>query len=528
MRKVVYYVCDQSTGHLHAAINTSAAGAAIAYLADSGAQVINMSFGNRSKGEGWCASRTPQNPDSWCDAIAYAQGRDIALVAASGNNREALQFPANDPRVISVGGIDASWGLWDESPGGTANCPTAPGLLPGRECGSNFSVVQPGPRQELVASAKAVLSTTYPGKDWFPDLACGDSFGPGGGYGLCTGTSMAAPQIAGLVGLLRSINPLLPVSRPVLGFADIAGVRTVLAQHGWDSHDGYGPPDGAVAAARVLGTVRGRTVKNRATPLFHFYGFGAKDYLDTTSPQFALASMVNQSSGYVPQGALAEGYAAFPQDDNAAPFAAPRANAYVLTTEYSPRPEWPPLLPLYLVERSRAFPAGCAAGTPGCNPANRDFTLLTTAAELEFAHADGYALRTIQGYVFAPCEPEPACIPPGTQALYRACKPADDDCAVFLESERNGFLAAGYANAYPSAAGTRIGYAYAAGDSDGDGLPDALEYPIGTRPDAADSDGDGASDAAEFPLAGLAASDPCSGAGGGACPADMIFRHGFQ
>ena len=65
-------------------------------------------------------------------------------------------------------------------------------------------------------------------------------------------------------------------------------------------------------------------------------------------------------------------------------------------------------------------------------------------------------------------------------------------------------------------------------DSDGDGLSDLVEAVYGTDPNNADSDGDGASDGAEFPLAGLELSDPCSGAGGSNCPADDIFRDGFQ
>src|SRR3569623_2079967 len=340
MWKITNFTCDQTTGTLHPTINNIAIGAAIAYLGDSGAQAINMSLGNPNKGGGWCASRTPINPDSWCDAIAYIRARGLTLVCASGNQREALQFPANDERVISVGGIDSNWALWDDSPGSTTNCPVALYLLPGRECGSNYTKDPFGPRQEVMASAKSVLSTTYPGKDWYPELHCGDNFGPGGGYGLCTGTSMAAPQIAGLDGILRSINPLIVAGNPGFGFGTEAGVRSVLSQHLREPHVGYGVPDGALAAERVLGHVAGNVVKNRVTPLFRLYSSGAKDYLDTVSPQFAIATVINQVSAYSPQGALIPGYAAFPQDDNAAPFPAPRANVYVLTTEYSTQPNW--------------------------------------------------------------------------------------------------------------------------------------------------------------------------------------------
>ncbi len=387
-----------------------------------------------------------------------------------------------------------------------------------------------------MGASRAVLSTTYPGKDWNPEIKCGDSFGPGGGVGLCTGTSMAAPQVSGVVGILRSINPLVPAGKPVPGFGGVTGIRTVLAQttaeaqayHPWSPTFGYGHPDAAAAAARLLGQVEGHTVKNRVTPLFRFYGAGAKDYLETTSPQMAVAFAINQTANYAPQGALVPGYPAFPQEPNATPLPSPRASIYVLTTEYRPRPQWPALIPLYLVERSRPFPVGCTGSPPACNPDNRDFTLITTAAHLEQAHADGYELRTIQGYIYQPCANEPACIPPGAQKLYRACKPVADDCAIFLDSERASFEAAGYLSAYPAGSDKMLGYAYPATDSDGDGLVDGFEHVIGTRVDLTDSDGDNSTDAEEFPLAGVAVSDPCSVTAGSSCPADVIYQDGFQ
>ncbi len=499
-------------------------------MSDSGVQVVNLSLGGSTSVTSFCKT---QPNDPMCLALAYATSHDEVIVASSGNARTHIAFPAADSRTIAAGGFDESYQLWDESPGGTTLCPFPPGSL---ECGSNYSLLPNEPKQELVASSRKVFSTTYPGKNWNTDIHCGDSFGPVSGYGLCTGTSMAAPQISGVVGLLRSINPLVPRGNPLPKAGESVGIRTVLAQttaeaqagQPWSQRLGYGRPDAAAAAARMLGTVEGHTARNRATPLFRFYSAAAKDYLETTSPQMAIAFAINQSAAYTPQGALVPGYAAFPQDPATTALPAPRANVYVLTTEYSPRPEWPALVPLYMMERTRPFPQGCTVGTPQCNGENRDFSLFTTNADIEAAHADGYSLRTIQGYVFQPCTPEPACIPPGAQKLYRECKAQDDDCAVFLNSERAGFEASGYTHAYPAGADKRLGYAYPALDSDGDGLVDGFEYAIGTRVDVADSDGDGISDGAEFPLAAVAAMDPCSGAGAGNCPADVLFWDGFQ
>ncbi|MBX3693229.1 S8 family serine peptidase, partial [Dokdonella sp.] len=448
-------------------------------------------------------------------------------------------------RVVAAGGYDPNIAFWDESPGSQTFCPT-PGSE--RECGSNYTNNFGEPPQELVAAAKSVFSTIYPGKDWAPTLECGDSFGTpsGDGLGLCTGTSMSAPQISGVVGILRSINPLATTSKPVLGFGDVAGIRSVLAQttfeaqiaQGWTPTFGHGRVDAAAAARRMLGTVQGRTVKNRVTPLFRLYGANAKDYADTTSPQFAIAIAINQAGAYQTQGSLIPGYDEFPPDPGAeTPLPTPRAAIYVLTTEYKPRPEWPALVPLYQMDRSRNYPIGCTPPTPGCNTKNRDYILVTTTAHIEQAYADGYKLRTIQGYIYQPCTVEPACIPPGTEKMYRACKTADDDCATFLESERTTFEAAGYTAAYPSGSNKVLGYAYPYADNDpprfpggpvGDGLVDGFEWVIGTKIDSWDSDGDGDGDVEEFPMVGVAVSDPCSGLGGYSCPADVIFKNGFQ
>ncbi len=101
------------------------------------------------------------------------------MVASSGNGRDALDFPASDPRVIAAGGFQQNLALWDLWP----NCPAGFGLS---QCGSAFTTNANGARQELVGSAQSVLSTTYPGYNWSPGLACGDSF-PGPGFGNGTG-----------------------------------------------------------------------------------------------------------------------------------------------------------------------------------------------------------------------------------------------------------------------------------------------------------------------------------------------------
>jgi hypothetical protein len=104
-------------------------GEAIEHLYKVGVQVINMSYSNDANN---CQTASNYRV---CNAIATAYRNDILMVAAAGNNREQLKFPARDPHVASVGGLGASNEFWDESPGDKLSCPYADG----RECGSNFA-----------------------------------------------------------------------------------------------------------------------------------------------------------------------------------------------------------------------------------------------------------------------------------------------------------------------------------------------------------------------------------------------------
>lgn len=524
MWKVAYALCK--SGQVVPNYNPAANAAALGYVGDVGAQVASMSFGG-DRIPNYCASLTPNSPPAdtaMCLAIAHNAFRDIAMVGAAGNQRKRVQFPANDDRVIAAGGFQADLDLWDDSPGNNAQCAYANGA----ECGSNFTTPANGARQELVASAKSVLSTTYPGFDWNTVVKCGDHFGPGAGAGLCTGTSMSAPQISGVVGLVRSINPLVPTGKPTFNpLLEKASLRSVIAStttqaqssQGWTPTMGYGRPDAAAAARKMLGKVASSYVRNRVTPLFRLYSAGGKDYADTTSPQTAVGLIVNSTYSWQPVLSLpiVPGYAAFPHDPADGAVAAPRASVYVMTTAVPPRAEWPALAPLHLMDK--AFPT------------KRDFMLVTTVADIEQAHASGYNLRGIQAYIYKPCTPEPACIPPSAQKFWRKCRTADNDCATFLENERNSFEASGYTATFPAGGSAMLGYAYPATDTDGDGLPDGFEQVVGTSPTKKNSDDDTSDDAAEFLMSGVPVSDPCGGVGSSGaqqCLADWIFRNGVD
>ena len=128
--------------------NTSQLAAGMVYAIEHGATIISMSLGASS------GSTTLSN------AVQNAKNHGILMVAAAGNNGAQTQFyPAAYPDVIAVGATSA-----------TDN----------RSGFSNF-----GFWVDVAAPGEAILSTAK-----------------GGGTIKLNGTSMAAPQVAGLAGLL--------------------------------------------------------------------------------------------------------------------------------------------------------------------------------------------------------------------------------------------------------------------------------------------------------------------------------------
>ncbi len=539
MMKITQTRCiNASTPFVAISFGPESTSGAVTILSQIGAQAINVSFRIATTPAAPITDFCAAQPNYvFCLALQFAKENEVIVSVASGNDRGRLDFPARAASTAGVGGIDATLATWDESPGSTNSCPTGSNS----QCGTNFTLFSGEKKQEIVTAAKAVRATMYPGVDWNVGLGCGDSVGGGSatdGVGVCTGTSMAAPQATAIYALLRSINPLLLAGDPetaAFGIRDIVTTTTDRAQAGlpWTAQLGYGIPDAAAAARKVLGTVRNSIAKNRATPLFALYGATTKDYAVMATPQNAMSLIRYAAAAYstVPSagnfvgGATIPGYTEFPHEVTT-PSPEPRARAYVLTTEFAPVIDQNRILtPLYLLDRERNWPLNCTPLSPppgGCNKLNRDFILLTSINQMNNAVVAGYAYRGLQGYVFTTQAI-------GTQAMYLKCKTSDDDCAIFLENERTEFESAGYTSTFPSSSSTIIGYAYPTGDSDGDGLVDAMEYAVGTNPNSSDSDGDGVGDSIEMPMNGVSNSDPCSGPNITClAPAPLIFANGFE
>jgi membrane-anchored mycosin MYCP len=148
---------------------------AVKWAVDNGAKVINISLG----------STQPDWPTSWDTAFKYAEDKDVVIVAAAGNRAGGMQqvgAPATIPGVLTVAGIDSS---------GKASVDSST---------EGISIGVAAPADPLVGGL------------------------PGGGYADWSGTSGAAPLVAGVAAMIRSkypqmkapevINRILATARP--------------------------------------------------------------------------------------------------------------------------------------------------------------------------------------------------------------------------------------------------------------------------------------------------------------------------
>jgi serine protease len=478
--------------------------AAMTWLVDHGVQVINASLGRSSQHVDPCNPPVGFQPDPLCQALNFAEQRGVLVVAASGNARKDINFPASDARAVAVGGIRFDGAFWDDG------CFVD-------NCGSNYTLTPGRKQQDVVAPAKDVLSTVYLGRNWITvSPFCGEG-SLVDGYGLCTGTSMSTPFVTGIAGLLRSANPLL-------GRADIRRllVENASRSNAWDPRLGYGIPNAAAAVSKAMGTVRGQVLANRLTPLFSLYSATARDHLYTVFPQVAAAALFGLVSEtcarslpndlncrfsipYQSVGASVPGYPQFPGFPSCNAATCPAAAVYLFTSQTPPYAGAPPLVPLYRLSYNPARTSSTTTDT------NRDITYTTETPGLTGFRSVGYELDGIEGYIYQRCTPEPGCIPAGAVRLYRLYHPGRDDYAIFPESE----LPQKSAEGYTSTPGLNdwIGYVYPKVDRDGDTVIDGFETLVGTNTLRADSDCDGRSDGLEmlqFPY-----SDPLGGPG---CP----------
>ncbi len=175
----------------------SAAGiaAGIYYAVDHGAQIIVLSLG-RSIGS-----------QTVLDAVNYAHEHDVLLVAAAGNDGVDVPFyPAAYPNVLAVNATDR----FDQK-------------LKRSNFGAYIAVAAPGDN----------IYSTYHKPN-----------GEHGRYTYMSGTSMAAPFVAGVAGLLLAQNP----ERSAADLRQLITSTAIdLGEPGWDPIYGYGRVDPVAA-----------------------------------------------------------------------------------------------------------------------------------------------------------------------------------------------------------------------------------------------------------------------------------------
>ena len=203
---------------------------AIVYAVDHGANIINLSVGGND------TSLTERR------GIQYAVDNGVLVVAAAGNEYEEgnpVEYPAGLLQPVGSNGE-----------GGVGLSVGASTLAGARaffsNTGSQISLVAPG---ENVFGAVSSLSPT----DEYPRA---DLPGAGGGsYGFASGTSFAAPEVAGVAALVMAANPLMPANEVVEVLKE-----TASGGGGWNPATGFGIVDAAAAVARAQGRTELRVV----------------------------------------------------------------------------------------------------------------------------------------------------------------------------------------------------------------------------------------------------------------------------
>jgi subtilisin family serine protease len=186
--------------------SSAAVAAGVDWACDSGAHLLSMSLGS------------PQPDPALHAAIKRAVAKGVFVITAAGNagRADSVNYPARWRETVAVAAVDKSGRL------------------------SRFS--SRGPQVDIAAPGQDVLSTYV-----------------GGGYAKLSGTSMAAPFVAGIVALLIPLHRDTCNSRtPLRTLADLhEHLRRTARDAGPVGHDpGYGW--GLINPDKLLGTTAHR------------------------------------------------------------------------------------------------------------------------------------------------------------------------------------------------------------------------------------------------------------------------------
>ncbi|MBS0567351.1 MAG: S8 family serine peptidase [Proteobacteria bacterium] len=435
---------------------------------ERGFQVVNMSLGTVEYSENIaCPASNYFDIDNFCTALSLATSRDLLAVASAGNFRwNKPAFPASESAVLAVGGVQIA-----AAPSNPFSYPysvqlwTEPNALDwyGRpdSSGSNY----PG-SDGVMAPAADIVSTLPVGSNYISVTdrrPCADSAGfdfsgaANDGYGNCSGTSMSAPYVSALSGILRSINPRLSASQIKTLIRQASGTFSGTYTYTLSSPQilsSYGVPNALTAVANTIAQTT-----NRLTPLFSMYSPGRSDYFYTTVPQMAASAtigtleprnngMPSSISYSVLDGVGINGYSSFPGVSGS-----PKAQVWVFTTSLNPKNGGDPLVPLYRL----SWKCGDATISPpvicNSNPQHIDVTYTADSAGVTAFTDLGYKVDGIEGYIY----PKTSSQPTGTVKLMRKYNPSRDDHAIFPDTLETAMYSLGYTD---NSGSDWLGYVY--------------------------------------------------------------------
>ena len=187
-------------------------------------EAVNMSVAKWGRDDGACGTKTS---DILHAGICRLTATGVTVVAAAANdaNNAALRVPAAYDEVITVSALADT----DGRPGGLGgNRCLSWGTYDVDDTFADFS--NWGPDVDLIAPGKCIWSTL-----------------PGERFGWSSGTSMAAPHVAGAVALLKS-------GRPWMTNSEVTEALQYLGNYNWaTSTDPDGRPDILLDVTRIGG-----------------------------------------------------------------------------------------------------------------------------------------------------------------------------------------------------------------------------------------------------------------------------------
>jgi serine protease len=224
---------------------------AILDATNHGAQAINMSFGT----DGF----TPASAQLR-DAVRYAYRHNVVLVAAAsdepvnqqGDPANVLQPAGSGPRLGSGLGLTVTSADYAGQRSAFAGFGSEISIAaygsyggPGAEEGGPPGIFSAFPANPT-AIERGTLQSTMP-----PCPYCRASLGGDDRYAYLTGSSMAAPQVAGVAAMIRNMAPSLSAAQ-IIQLLELTARRSPGS--GWNADLGWGILDAgaAVSAARAL------------------------------------------------------------------------------------------------------------------------------------------------------------------------------------------------------------------------------------------------------------------------------------